>query len=320
MMASAILNRHRLLATTDVDEARERVAGEFCPHVLTPTRRDAALDMLYNSVQCGGDVKLNYLRYGAEVRINPGTFDDFYLVQVPLAGRARVRVGGHVVASDTAHASVGSPSEPVDMVWSADCEQLLVYMRRDAVAALSPDGAEPVFQPMLYLQSPAVRSWLRMVRLAVDEADSGGSILASPHTAGHFAQALIAGLLDAQASSAPEDADACVRMAGSKAVRTALGLMTADAARPWRLQELAVEAGVSPRALQDAFQRELGAPPMQELRRIRLDNVRRELLAGTPSSTSVTDTAARWGLFHLGRFAQHYRDAYGELPSQTLAG
>ncbi|QDQ98914.1 AraC family transcriptional regulator [Tomitella fengzijianii] len=319
-MASAILTRHRLLATTDVDEARERVAGEFCPHVLTPTRRDATLDMLYNSVQFGGDLKLNYLRYGAEVRINPGTFDDFYLVQIPLAGAARVRVGDHVVASDTDHASVGSPSEPVDMVWSADCEQLLVYLRSDAVAALSPDGAEPVFQPMLYLQAPAVRSWLRMVRLAVDEADTGGNILGSQHTATHFARTLISGLLDAQASSAPDDADTPDRIAGSRAVRVALGLMADDAARPWRLQELAAAAGVSARSLQDAFRRELGVPPMQELRRIRLDRVRRELQAGTPSSTSVTDTAARWGLFHLGRFAQHYRSTYGELPSQTLAG
>lgn len=275
--------------------------------------------MLYNSVQFGSDIKLNYLRYGQEVRINPGTFDDFYLVQIPLAGTARVRVGDHVVASDRTHASVGSPSEPVDMIWSADCEQLLVYMRSDAVAQKSPDGVAPVFQPMLYLHVPAVRSWLRMVRLAVGEVDSGGNIFASPTTASHFAYALISGLLDAQASSAI-GADPPARPAGCRAVRTALELMIADAARPWRLGELAAAVGVSARSLQESFQRELGATPVQELRRIRLDHARRDLQFASPDTTSVTDTAFRWGFFHLGRFADYYRSAYGELPSRTLSG
>jgi AraC-like DNA-binding protein len=50
-----------------------------------------------------------------------------------------------------------------------------------------------------------------------------------------------------------------------------------------------------------------------------MERARRDLLAADPQADSVTDIAARWGFFHLGRFSQAYRCAYSELPSQTLA-
>jgi len=49
---------------------------------------------------------------------------------------------------------------------------------------------------------------------------------------------------------------------------------------------------------------------------VRLDRVRTDLSMGR--SESVSASAARWGLFHLGRFARQYREKFGELPSETL--
>ena len=58
---------------------------------------------------------------------------------------------------------------------------------------------------------------------------------------------------------------------------------------------------------------------LEHLRRIRLDRARRSLLVADPASVSVADVAARWGFFHLGRFAEAYRALYQEPPSRTLA-
>lgn len=320
-MSRALLARHPRTATVDLDQARDEVAATFCPHGLSLTRPDARLDMVHNAAVIGEDVVLNYLRYGDEVRITPGTFQEFFLVQVPLAGSARVRVGQREVASDRRHASLGSPTEPVDMVWSDGCEQLLIYIRRDAVeqlAATEPGGTSTVvFDPMVDLAADGIRGWMRLVALAVDELGSGGGLFDSELVASHYEQALIASLLAVQ----PNTGGTITRsvQGRSRAVRAVVDLVESEPERPWRLADLAAHAGVSPRSLQEAFRRDLDLTPLQHLRRTRLDRARRSLLAADPASVSVADVAARWGFFHLGRFAEAYRALYQEPPSRTLA-
>jgi len=99
------------------------------------------------------------------------------------------------------------------------------------------------------------------------------------------------------------------------------------AARAWLLQRvhepvdvpaLCKALQVSRRTLQYSFEDVLGMPPASYLRAMRLNGVRNDLrLAAVPS---VADAAARWGFWHLPRFAGDYRALFGELPSRTLRG
>jgi len=75
---------------------------------------------------------------------------------------------------------------------------------------------------------------------------------------------------------------------------------------------------MSVRTLHAAFQQQFGESPMSYLRRVRLDRVRSELVRSDPATVRVTEVAMRWGFFHRSRFAQQYRDRFGELPSATL--
>jgi len=323
-MATTPLSRHPQIATRDLDAAREEVGRTFCPHRLALTDRTGRLDMVHNSAWIGS-VGVNYLRYGDEVRITPGAFENFYLVQIPIAGRASVKVGDRAVASNRHYASLPSPNEPVDMIWSDGCEQLIVYLRRDAVEEAAgmhaPDESpQPVvFDPLVDLNAPAIQSWMRLLHLAGEELQSGACLLTSPVAAIHFEQLLIGGLLTAQPNnSAIAPAGGC-GVPVSRAVRIAVDLIESAPERPWRVAELAASVGVSPRTLQDSFRRARGTTPLEELRRIRLARAHNDLITGTPQTTTVTDVAARWGFFHLGRFSQNYRAAYQESPSQTLA-
>jgi len=54
------------------------------------------------------------------------------------------------------------------------------------------------------------------------------------------------------------------------------------------------------------------------MRRVRLSRAHQELIAGTPSTTTVTGIAQRWGFAHTGRFAVLYRQTYGQSPHTTL--
>jgi AraC-like DNA-binding protein len=316
------LKHHNVLQTPDLTEARDEVARVFCDHRLTMTDPRGRLDTVLNGARAG-DVGLNYLRYGDEVRISPGRLDDFYLVQIPLAGRAAVKVGDRTVLSDRRTASLVSPTEAVDMLWSDGCEQLIVYLDRRAVERMATPRGEQhpvVFSPSVDLGAPAVRSWLRIVHLMRDEIEAGDTVLDSPLAHAHFEHLLIGGLLAAQPNSAlaVESAPSWRPGAPSRAVRRASELIESQPERAWRVADLAAASGTTVRQLQESFQRERGASPMELLRRTRLERARADLLEADAPFTTVSEIATRWGFFHLGRFSVQYRETFHESPSQTL--
>jgi transcriptional regulator GlxA family with amidase domain len=101
-------------------------------------------------------------------------------------------------------------------------------------------------------------------------------------------------------------------------LRPVLDYMERNADAPLTPHILARVGCMSVRTLHDTFHHEVGMSAMAYLRGIRLDHVRTELLRGAASGRTVTDIAMRWGFFHPSRFAQQYRERFGELPSETL--
>jgi AraC family ethanolamine operon transcriptional activator len=89
-------------------------------------------------------------------------------------------------------------------------------------------------------------------------------------------------------------------------------------ADPISVRDLCAAIRVCPRTLSYAFSEVLGASPKCYLLASRLNRANREL-ADTRVHASIQSIAARWGFSHMGRFAQYYRAAFGELPSATYA-
>lgn len=87
--------------------------------------------------------------------------------------------------------------------------------------------------------------------------------------------------------------------------------------QPPTVLELCNQIGASRRKLQYCFQETLGTNPVAYLRALRLNAAHRQLRRGT-GSDSVQTVAAHWGFWHLSRFANDYRQLFGELPSDTL--
>ena len=76
--------------------------------------------------------------------------------------------------------------------------------------------------------------------------------------------------------------------------------------------------GASRRKLNYCFQEVLGVRPIQYLRALRLNGVRRDLKAARSEGKAVQDVAVRWGFCHLSQFSADYRAMFGERPSDTL--
>jgi AraC-like DNA-binding protein len=88
--------------------------------------------------------------------------------------------------------------------------------------------------------------------------------------------------------------------------------------QPLRIEELCARLRTSRRTLQNSFRCVTGLSPVVYLRNMRLNAVRRRLMATTATELSVSHAAIDAGFDHLGHFAGCYRALFGEVPSATL--
>jgi transcriptional regulator GlxA family with amidase domain len=211
-------------------------------------------------------------------------------------------------------------------MWSDHCAQLgLMISTSDIMRELELLLDQPVRRPVefarrLDLTTTASRSWLSLLGVLAREAGHADGLLGHRLALANVQRLLIQGLLLTQPHSYTDALGNDGRSASEAVVKRATDLMHGQPEWVWTTTELARATGVSARALQKAFARSGELPPMTYLRHLRLHRVRAELAAAsrTASSAAVTAVAGRWGFVHLGRFAQQYRELFGEAPSQTL--
>jgi AraC-like DNA-binding protein len=329
------LERFRLFESTDVDEAREFVARVFCPHELAPVRPGHRLDARHHNARVHRNASLNYVQYGAEVRIEPGYLRDFYLLQIPLSGGATIRCGAQTVESHPLLASMPSPSEPLSMRWAEGSPHLIVRLDREALRTrLEGLLQSSVDRPLVFslgvdLTAPSIRGIVGLIdylRTAIDHgtfAPERG--LLAEQAESHLLTALLLAMPHNYSTHlAGDTAERASRpwTVLPRVVRQAQEFMAAHSSLPITLAEVCAHVGVSARSLQLTFREGTGQSPMAWLRDLRLDRVRAELScqAGAPrwqGAPKVAEIAGRYGFFHLGHFAAHYRARFGEPPSET---
>lgn len=100
-------------------------------------------------------------------------------------------------------------------------------------------------------------------------------------------------------------------------VRRSRELVEGNICSPLSILDLCAKLRVSRRTLQASFQRVAGIGPLEYLRNLRLNAVRRRLSTTTAQELHVGDAAAEMGFFHLSHFARHYKQLFDELPSDT---
>lgn len=319
------VRRHTEITTSSAAEAQDAVARLFCNHVLEPAGgRDADVGLSLRADELG-PLSIVHLDYGAPVAIRPDPLMDFFLVQVPRGGAARIVQDGVEVASSVGVASVLSPTGNVAMEWGAGNPQLCVYLARDVVerelALLlgRPVDKPLVFAPGMVLHEAGNAAWLRSVLFLNDELRRGTSLTQRPELVDSFASTLAGQLLVSQ----PHNYTALLSVGEpmrTSTVQQAVDFIEAHVGDPGlTVSVIAREVGMSVRSLQEAFRRELGRTPISYIKDRRMSIAQRRLRAGDPAVTTVTRIAAGVGVTHLGRFSVEYRNRFGESPSETLA-
>jgi AraC-like DNA-binding protein len=268
---------------------------------------------------------VNYVTYGGSVAIDPGCLDRFFLLQVPIRGRALIGTGSREVeAIPCAVASILSPTLPTRMVWQDNCAQLILLVDRQQVekraAALAGKSVGAVeFEPHIDLNAPFGQALQSQIEYLVDLAECGPASNLSPVMAATLRESIVGLLLTGQRHnlSAAIHRTTTRRAPPPAVFKRAWESLEAHAAEPLDLQRLAQLSGIGIRSLQLGFKRHFGVSISMALLDIRLKHLHARLSNAKPSER-IVDIAYDLGFSHLSRMASVYRAKFGESPSETL--
>ena len=126
---------------------------------------------------------------------------------------------------------------------------------------------------------------------------------------------LIVTLLTAAQNGSPLD-DQSSGGLRARAIKQALAYIEDHQDEVVLVRDICDENDIALRTLTRTFNDRFGIGPKAYLNRRRLSAVRAEILRSPPGAM-VTEIANRWGFWHMGQFANDYRNLFGELPSQT---
>ena len=176
----------------------------------------------------------------------------------------------------------------------------------------------PPKDPLILAPAPsAIAKLQRLHRAAGDLAENAPEIIANPDAARGLEQALIEAMV---ACLGPRQRRDTSRAQGQHAIvmRRFRKVVEESAGEPLYIPDICKAIRVSERTLRMCCQEHLGMAPKHYLLLRRMYLARRALRQAGPEVTSVTDIAARYGFWHIGRFAVEYQSLFGESPSTTL--
>jgi AraC-like DNA-binding protein len=176
------------------------------------------------------------------------------------------------------------------------------------------------FNPLLAALPPTMvvsdrnganNGWLgQFVRLAVaevgDKRAGGDSVL------GRLSELMFVEAVRRHIDSLPAEQTGWLAGLRDRSVGRALTLLHGQPARPWTLEELAREVGVSRSSLADRFLHFVGQPPMQYLAQWRMQ-VAAGLLAN--GGASLAEVAADVGYASEAAFSRAFKKVVGEPPA-----
>jgi AraC-like DNA-binding protein len=320
LFAGVDFDRGRLYRTTDIDEARELCGRVFNPHTIAVTGRGQRVRAGMDHLRLG-PLSLNRLSWGAAVAVDPDRLRDYYLVSMPLAGRARFALGGTATDVTPHCAGIVNAAERFRFDASEGFEQIVVRVERSAVMAGwqaltgRPADAPPAFRCALPVGGEPWAALAPVLAALARRAQMPAAEL--PHLDARLAELLVATLLLQQ----PHDHGDALWAGPARVVpavqRRAEQYMRGHLDAALTVTAVARACGASVRSLQAAFQSTRGCGPMQWLREQRLQAVREALLR-PEAGTAVAQTALRFGFTHLGEFSQAYRRRFGETARTTL--
>ena len=300
------LRKFRIFESSDVDETRERISSIMQPHALHPSGdfRNHRATMEYVTL---GSLGIGAIRFGG-MHVHVREIADYHLLVFCSRGTARLNMPeGETILNGTRGVCI-APGERLQGEFSPDCEQLILRIDASAMGPLL-SGSGNRLSRHVDLSLSESQSWLGLLLLLTGSPAMLDEIVGRPSLSHHYERLILELLTAAQSAGAGSDPLA------PRSVRRAEEYMRSHLGETITLLQLAEAAGAPKRTLISNFNNFRGRSPMRVLRDMRLDEARHRLLAG--DGRKITAIAHEIGFSHLGRFAQEYRQRFGDAPSRT---
>ncbi|WP_311222106.1 MULTISPECIES: AraC family transcriptional regulator [unclassified Acidovorax] len=314
---------HPVFRTTSIPDSCRQLGPELSEHRL----RCGAGDIDYSLHSAHSRrAKMMILRYGPEVEVHCGGFQDFFLVQMPLRGCVDILSDGHRMTVEAGQAVVVAPQRELRLNLSRDSEQLILRLPRQLMheAAQACGSWRSRHGPVDGTLTPASRMdgvdysrWAGLVQGLMSGLPGDDAQVPAWLEEVEFGLALFLLTQQRRLGDTPADDGLTTPRADSEPLAAAERYAMARLCAPLSLEDLARAAGVSSRTLHLYCKRRFGVGPMVWLRQMRLDAARQKLSSGR--DCRITDVAMDHGFGHLGRFSSYYQQRFGELPRETTA-
>ncbi|WP_369211415.1 helix-turn-helix transcriptional regulator [Streptomyces flavofungini] len=254
-----------------------------------------------------------------QVDADPGR--DSYFINLGLAGEIAARRGGRQTVLHQTRAGIYNPGDAQELRPYRHGTRFIglridtaLVQREFAALTGRPDAPAVRFDLPLDLSRPQGRAVKLLIESLIEQLDSGDPLFQRQELQQSQVRCIVTALLLAQPHTHTHTLRAEPAAPRPKALRSALAFIEDNLPEPLSLGRIAEAAGCSARTLTAMFRQELDTSPMRNVRGLRLDRVRHDILT---TDDPIGDIAYRWGFTHLGRFASEYRTRFGELPSAT---
>ncbi|MDF3834186.1 helix-turn-helix transcriptional regulator [Cupriavidus basilensis] len=303
---------------SDADELSARLRP-IRGNVAIESGRGDHLDVRLASSLAGGAVTHQIqTTTGARFRFD-SPFDGYALVLLHEGG-LRARIGQQERTWLAGACAVLEATQVRQWQWQAGSYDVLLVGANDITQRLSALLDAPVTRPVTFQsevspESDGVRLGRAVMQMMQSCFGEDGSRATAMATAASIRDVAVGAFLEGLPHDYSDRLLGKTPGPSPRHVKSAIEFIHAYARDSILVEDIAKAAGVSVRALQVGFATFKNTTPMAYLKRVRLEGVRNELLHG--DQASVAEVAMRWGFKYLGKFAKVYRDAFGELPSQT---
>lgn len=298
-------------------DALDSVSRVFFPHEVVVRGRGDDLDFKHCSASLG-DISLNQIAYGADVDVLITELQRTHFVFViALTGEASVEfnqqswplLGGDcVLMSPNVRYSFQMEPDHTHLAIGIPCSRLVGSGR-------PYEAVHNVIERADDAPHGGAANLLGFIEYLCGELHRGSPIFGLEQVVSAHENSLLAMM-----RAALFDREAPMRQPSVLPVfvRRAEQFIAQHLKDDIQLSDIVEAAGVPARTLYHGFERFMGHSPMRWLRLRRLESARADIIA-SDGDISVTALANQYWIGHGGRFANMYREIYGEQPSQTLS-